>query len=50
MIGLVVVPADVLYGGKDTGAFQFNQVVGISSTTADGVVRPSHDMTVWSRI
>ncbi|GAB4815461.1 hypothetical protein N2152v2_002507 [Parachlorella kessleri] len=28
---------EVLYGARGTGVFQFNKVVGVSSTTADGV-------------
>ena len=31
--------ADLLYGTGNTGKFQFNNVVNLSSTTADGVVR-----------
>lgn len=31
--------AELLYGGGNTGKFQFNNVLNISSKTADGVVR-----------
>lgn len=34
-----VVPAELLYGGGNTGKFQFNNVLNLSSKTADGVVR-----------
>lgn len=33
------VPAELLYGGGNTGKFQFNNVLNLSSKTADGVVR-----------
>lgn len=33
-----LVPAELLYGGGNTGKFQFNNVLNLSSKTADGVV------------
>ncbi len=38
MMFTACVLADLLYGGGNTGAFQFNNVLNLSSTTADGVV------------
>ena len=41
---------DLLYGGGNTGKFQFNNVLNLSSKTADGVVRGTLQCTTCAGV